>query len=81
MPTSHIVLRAPEYSSDELKQSMGVTTALIDGNETDVNKGIGSGRMFCYDENGDQQDTILSDVYSLCSGSGSLFNKRAPKIR
>nr|XP_029711602.1 uncharacterized protein LOC115256785 [Aedes albopictus] len=67
---------------DEMKQTMGVTITLADGNETDV-KGIGSGHLFCYDENGDQQEIVLSDVYyvpdleSNLISVGSLVNKGA----
>lgn len=65
-----------------LKPSSGVTITLADGNETAV-QGIGSGRLFCYDDSGNQQEVILSDVFyvpdleSNLVSVGCLVNKGA----
>lgn len=67
---------------DELKQSTGVSITLADGNETVV-KGVGSGHLYYYDENGDRRKITLNDVYyvpeleSNLISVGKLVNKGA----
>ena len=79
--TSHMCCDRAFFN--ELKQSTGVSITLTDGNETVV-KGVGSGHLHYYDENGDRRKITLNDVYyyvpeleSNLISVGKLVNKGA----
>lgn len=58
---------------DEMKPSTGISITLADGNETLV-RGVGSGRLFCQDEEGKPQEIILSEVFYVPDLESNLIS-------
>lgn len=69
--TSHMC--ADRTFFDELRSSSGISITLADGNETHV-KGIGSGKLLCCDDQGEEHEVILSEVYYVPELESNLIS-------